>query len=115
MVNLSNMSNPTYDRLKKSAQLILPALGTLYFTLSQIWGLPYGEEVVGSIAAINTFLGATVVIASSQYKARHARYDGDLVVNHDETGKIMYRMELEKDPNELAGQDEFRLKVVQEK
>ena len=35
----------------------LPALGTLYFALAGIWGLPYGEQLVGTITAIDTFLG----------------------------------------------------------
>ena len=43
------MSNKLYDVLKYIAQIILPAIGTLYFALAGIWGLPYGEEVVGTI------------------------------------------------------------------
>lgn len=56
------ISNKTYDILKWIAQYLLPASGTLYFALSGIWGLPYGEQVVGSIAAINTFLGVILGI-----------------------------------------------------
>ena len=47
---VSPMSNEKYDFLKKVVEVGLPALGTLYFALSQIWGLPSGEEVVGTIA-----------------------------------------------------------------
>ena len=50
------MSNKTYDRLKWLAMYFLPALGTLYFALAGIWGLPYGEQLVGTITAIDTFL-----------------------------------------------------------
>lgn len=52
------MSNRTYDHLKFIAQIVLPALGTLYFALAGIWGLPYGEQIVGTITAVDTFLGA---------------------------------------------------------
>lgn len=62
------MSNRTYDILKYIAQIVLPALATLYFALSQIWGLPYGEEIVGTIAAIDTFLGAILGISTRIYK-----------------------------------------------
>ena len=62
------MSNKTYDILKYIAQIVLPALATLYFALSQIWGLPYGEEIVGTIAAIDTFLGAILGISTRIYK-----------------------------------------------
>lgn len=110
MPKVSNMSNPTYDRLKKTAQLVLPGLGTLYFTLSQIWGFPYGEEVVGSIAAVNTFIGGLVVVASNKYQARHSAADGALVLERV-NGVLKYTMELERDPSELVGQDEFRLKI----
>ena len=62
------MSNKTYDTLKYIAQIVLPALGTLYFALASIWHLPYGEEVVGTITAVDTFLGAVLMISSSNYK-----------------------------------------------
>ena len=57
----------TYDVLKFIAQILLPALGTLYFTLAQIWGLPYAEQIVGTIAAIDTFLGVLLGISTSSY------------------------------------------------
>ena len=61
------LTNKTYDVLKWIAQIVLPALGALYFGLSQIWGLPYGEEVVGTIAVVDTFLGALLGISTAQY------------------------------------------------
>lgn len=61
------MSNKTYDILKYIAQIVLPALGTLYFALSSIWGLPYGEQIVGTITAIDAFLGALLGISSLHY------------------------------------------------
>lgn len=64
------MKNKTYDILKYIAQIVLPALGTLYFALAQIWGLPYGDEIVGTITAIDAFLGAILGISSAVYKKR---------------------------------------------
>jgi hypothetical protein len=61
------MSNKAYDILKWIALVVLPALGTLYFALASIWGLPYGQEIVGTITAIDTFLGALLGISSVQY------------------------------------------------
>ena len=66
------MSNKTYDILKYIAQIVLPALGTLYFALAKIWGLPYGEEIVGTLAAIDTFMGAMLKISSNEYYAANA-------------------------------------------
>lgn len=62
------MKNKTYDILKYIAQIVLPAIGTLYFALASIWRLPYGEEVVGTITALDTFLGALLMIQSNNYK-----------------------------------------------
>ena len=61
------MSDSLYDILKYVALIALPALGTFYFALSQIWGLPCGEEVVGTIAAIDTLLGALLGISTYKY------------------------------------------------
>lgn len=62
------LSNKTYDILKWIAMIALPALGTLYFALAGIWGLPYGEQVVGTVTAVDTFLGALLGISSANYK-----------------------------------------------
>lgn len=61
------MSNKMYDALKWVAQYLLPALGTLYFTLAQVWGLPFGEQIVGTVTAVDTCLGVLLGISSVQY------------------------------------------------
>ena len=60
-------NNKVYDILKWIAQLVLPAFGTLYFALAGIWGFPYGEEVVGTIVAIDTFLGVVLGLSTMSY------------------------------------------------
>lgn len=61
------MTNKTYDIMKFMAQILLPALGTLYFALASIWGLPYAEQIVGTITAVDTFLGAILGISTANY------------------------------------------------
>ena len=61
------MSDKTYDILKYIAQIVLPALGTLYFALAKIWQFPYGSEIVGTITAVDAFLGALLKISTDQY------------------------------------------------
>lgn len=70
------LKNRTYDILKYIAQIVLPAIGTLYFALSQIWGLPYGKEIVGTITAVDAFLGALLGVSSAQYKKVNGNGDG---------------------------------------
>ena len=64
------MSNKIYDALKWIAMYLLPALGTLYFALAGIWGLTEGEQIVGTITAIDTFLGVILGISTTQYNKR---------------------------------------------
>ena len=64
------MSNKVYDVLKWIAMVVLPAIGTLYAALAGIWGFPYAEEVVGSILAVDTFLGVVLGISSVQYNKK---------------------------------------------
>ena len=67
------LSDKAYSILKWIALYLLPALGTLYFALSGIWGLPYGEAIVGTITAIDTFIAAILGISSANYnKANEA-------------------------------------------
>ena len=61
------LTNRAYDILKWIATIALPALGTLYFALASIWNFPLGEEIVGTITAVDTFLGVLIGISSAQY------------------------------------------------
>ena len=61
------MKNKTYDILKYVAQILIPAIATLYFSVSQIWGLPYGEQIVGTLTAVDAFLGVCLGISSNNY------------------------------------------------
>lgn len=61
------MSNKVYDALKFIAQIVLPAVATFYVTIASLWGLPYPDEISGTVMAIDTFLGALLMISSNQY------------------------------------------------
>ena len=62
------LTNKTYDILKWIALCVLPSVATFYFVLSGIWGFPYGEQIVGTITAIETLLGALLGISNANYK-----------------------------------------------
>lgn len=82
------MSNKVYDILKWVALVVLPALATLYFALSGIWGFPYGEQIVGTITAIDTFLGALLGISSINYNKEMTQttFNEDNLNGDDEDG-----------------------------
>lgn len=67
-MKLFKMSDKVYDVLKWIALILIPALGTLYFALAGIWGFPYAEAIVGTLTAVDTFLGAILGISTSMYK-----------------------------------------------
>lgn len=71
------MSDKLYDVLAIIGRLILPALGTLYFALAKIWGLPLGEEIVGTLSAVTIFLNAVLKIKSDQFWREFEKEGGD--------------------------------------
>ncbi len=73
-----------YDVLKKVAQFLLPSLATLYFAISSVWGLPYTDQVVGSIVAFNVFLGVLLGISDMQYKHVKAKLGADIGMGEEE-------------------------------
>lgn len=106
------LRNPMYDIIKKVVQVILPAVSSLYFGLASIWGLPAAEQVVGTLAVITTFLGVTLGISSRNYEASGAAYDGNMVVINAPDGvSKTFSLELNGDPEEIAGKDSITFKV----
>lgn len=65
--NTMKLSNKVYDVLKYIAQIVLPAVATLYFALAKIWGFPYATEITGTLAAVDAFLGALLQISTNNY------------------------------------------------
>lgn len=64
------LNNNVYDVLKWVAMLLIPAFGTLYFTLANIWGWSYGNEVAKTCMALVTFLGAILGLSNLSYKKK---------------------------------------------
>ena len=56
-----------YDILKWVALIVLPAIATLYGVLASIWGFPYGDQIVATITAIDTFMGALLGVSTYKY------------------------------------------------
>lgn len=99
-----------YDVLKYLAQVVLPALGTLYFALAGIWDLPSAEQVVGTIVAVDTFLGVTLQLSSIVYDKSDAKFDGSIVVDENAERK-QFTLELKGDPDKIDTKDEVVFKV----
>lgn len=104
------LKGATYDWFKRSAQLILPALGALYFSLAQIWGLPKADEVVGTIAALNLFFGVVTTISAKRYYNSDARFAGSIDITDGDT-RTLFSLNLDGDPEDLAKKDEVTFKI----
>jgi hypothetical protein len=104
------LSDAVFRKLRIFVEILLPAVSTLYFTLAQIWGFPNPEKVVGSIAAITTFLGLILRSARKSYNKSDAKYDGHLNVV-EEDGKKVFSLDLMSDPEKLADKKDILFKV----
>lgn len=107
------VSNNTYDRLKQGAQLVLPAVLTLYMALAAIWHWPHATEVGLTIGASNVFLGILVKALSIIYAKSDAKYDGTIHIFERENGDKTATMVLKnyENPSEVVAQQEVLFKV----
>lgn len=105
------LGQKTYDFLKFVAMILLPAIGTLYFTLAQIWEWSNGEKVVGTIMAVDLFLGALLGIAARSYNNSDARFGGTIEVSEVPDGPKVYSLALNSDPALLDQQSEVTFKI----
>lgn len=105
------LSNRSYDILKRIVTVVLPGLGALYFALAQIWGLPMADQVVGTISAVNVFLGVVLGISTKAYNNSDVRFDGEVDVVEENDGKKTFVLALYNEPDQLQSMDEVRFKV----
>lgn len=84
------MSNQTYDIINK-VQRWLPAVGVLYLTLANIWGLPYGDAINATVVAIATFLASILEVSTVAYKQKQldaADYLADELEDYEEDDPV---------------------------
>jgi Putative phage holin Dp-1 len=104
------LGDSTYEVLNNLALVVFPAVATLYAALATVWGLDYAREVVGTIVAIDTFLGVLVKVGQNSYDNSEAKYDGTIGVTETDD-KLTYVLNLNGDPAELKDMTEARFKV----
>lgn len=109
-----HLTDKQYNTIKPLVQIGFPAFASLYFGLSATWGFPGGEQVVGTVALITTFLGIVLGLSSKQYKKTQPTGGGQIVVTQDETGKKVFSLELDKDPEEIQGMKSVTFNITDE-
>lgn len=107
------LSDQLYKALHFLAMIALPAAGALYFALAGIWNLPDAQQVVGSIVAVDTFLGVLIGIGNKSYDASNAKYDGEMEIHpEDANGARLFQLNLDGPAENLADKKQVSFKVV---
>lgn len=101
-----------YNILRSAALIWIPALGTLIFTLGSVWDWSFTENLIGSIMAFDTFLGALLGFGARNISTGGAAYAGHLVVDTDDPGRDKYTLDIHTPLDQLPDMSEVRLKVV---
>lgn len=107
----SLLTSQQYNVLKWVTIIVLPAITTAYGTLSSIWGWPYGDQIVASLAAITLLLGVIIGVSTSSYNKSSAGPAGTLVVDNSGTGQQTY-LAFDQDPKTLAEGSQITLNVT---
>lgn len=63
------MTNKAYDIIKAVALLMAPVL-VFISALCSIWNVPYCEQITATLAALDTLLGAVVVVAKKLWESK---------------------------------------------
>ena len=104
------LNDKTYDFLKWLVLLFLPAVGTLYFALAQIWNLPYGEQVVGTTSAVSLALGTMVGISRHNY-VKKGEFDGEVAIDTRDVDKDYVALRFNAPLEQLQGKSLVTLNV----
>lgn len=105
------LNSSAYDKLRNITQYWLPGLGAFYFSMASIWGFPYGEQVIGSLAALGILFGVLMGVSNKTYKESDARFDGTVEVELRDPTKDTYTLEVNTPFDLMKDQETVLLKV----
>src|SRR5688572_3321198 len=110
------LSDKAYNFAKALVQIYLPALGALYFSLSDIWNLPHALQVVGTITCVTTFLGVCLGISHKTYESMGGGNVGTVQIKEKLDGGKSVSLELRDDMvmEDLETKDTISFKVNKE-
>lgn len=72
------INDKLYNVLKYLALIGLPAFASFWMVVGAIWQVGYTDEVVKTIVAFGTLLGALLVINQVKYNSSDDKYDGTI-------------------------------------
>lgn len=63
------LDDKVYDVLKWIALVALDAIGVFYKAIATIWGLPLGDEILATCAALSVLIGTLIGVSTIRYNA----------------------------------------------
>lgn len=95
-------------QLERFASFVSPTAATIYFILSEIFGLPAAIIVLGVLAITSSIIGTFLLIQ----KGRHQDdYDGSIVISENENGGKLFSIEVNGEPLDMEFKDEVLFKI----
>ena len=74
------LSDSVYKVLKWLGLIALPALATFYGVIGKVWSIPYTAEIVTTITAVATLIGALIGVSTVSYnKGKESKDDGQTI------------------------------------
>ena len=108
--NYLHLNDDLYGGIKWAVSIVLPALATLYATLGYIWGFPAVEQILGTLVALELFLGVVLGFSNHNYYKSEDRFDGAIEVDEDDES-ISYSVVPYNNAYDWAGREELNLKI----
>lgn len=110
-IKLPMLGAKVYTALKWIAVIGLPAFATLYFGLEHIWGWGHTTQVLGTISAIETFLGIVLGLSTASYNSSDTKFAGEIHLAADAGGAVLNKLIFNADPDVLAANKSVIMKV----
>lgn len=105
------LSDRAYTILEFVARVVLPGLATLYLAVAGLWGVENGPQVVGTIVAVDTFLGLFLGLAQRSYDNSVAKYNGSIDISDTPGAPSVFTLNLDTHPDDLANMSQVTFKV----
>jgi hypothetical protein len=106
------ISNSFYDFLKALVMVVLPGAAALYLGVSTAFDLSWSIFAVVLGLLITVALGIFLLISSRSYVKSDLKYDGTMMVSQNETGEMLYSLELDDSPEILRLKSHICFKVL---
>jgi hypothetical protein len=106
------ISNSFYDFLKALVMVVLPGAAALYLGVSTAFDLSWSIFAVVLGLLITVALGIFLLISSRFYVKSDLKYDGTMMVSQNETGEMLYSLELDDSPEILRLKSHICFKVL---